>query len=261
MVGGASGFRPQFDSGLELGTIFVHMKQRVDRITEVGPNTQIKLARAISVSDDHTSEPSVGITYIPPTGTLVENTSGNGAGQSFFGPNPTEDTWETYSFYLELGTLNTQDGARWLKANGSDDWTYSGFPGENYSSVSDDGTNGNQNPPDAWLPNYNIETLGGTPSETFIRYLLLPFFKRDDDAYGIWIDQLSINDSLEAVFISPQATWTLARADYESMVIQPMTSRASGEVVVSCETGDLGATRYLYVVNQNGKANETGESI
>lgn len=256
-VGDGSGFRPQFDFGQNLNKAFVSMRIKFDIVSETAPDSQVKLPRIISRSGDHGSSPNPGITY--ENGMACYGNDGEIL-QLFYGP-AAPTGWQNLFYYFDLGTTGNYDGSRFIKAFGSDSWTFSSFVGENFASTSNNNLNGVGANPTSWEPTGNIRCKTASSNEQFMRYLLLPFFKRAADTYKIWIDQVCINDSLESVFISSDANWTTAKANFNGLVVQPVLSRAESNITVSCEVGNLAGTRYLYVLNSNGVANEQGVAI
>jgi len=258
-VGDGSGFEPDFDFGSDLNRAFVSLKMKINVISETSEpanQRQIKLPRIISDRADHGSTPSAGTTYL--------GGGGGGIGYQKSEDIPNVDAFysqggsvsgdfQSLLYYIDLGTLGVVDGNRFIKALGTDNWVFSL---KGFNDVDNDFAGSMGTPPENWEDTNHIKTQVDAIIQ---RYFRLPFFKRGADLYEIWIDQVSINDSLESVFISPHSTWAVAKADIDTLIIQPMATRIGTKIEVNAEVGNLGAsTRYWYALNVNGTANANG---
>lgn len=256
VAGSASALRPQFDLGENLNKVFVTMRVKVVVVAEPHEDSQMKIARLIPVSNDHTSTPHVSITNLD--GVMVWEDDGDGNVSQRDGASVSDGVWQNIIMYIDLGDTDTRNGSRFIKAYGVD--SYSTWDEKSYVGYSNDGVGADVDTT-SWIPQENVICKTSSADAQFLRYLLIPFYKQPTDSYEIYVDQVYANSSLECVFISPHSTWSVAKANSDELITQGVISRASTEISIGCETGDLASGGYLYVMNASGEANASGVAI
>jgi hypothetical protein len=194
------------------------------------------------------------------TAILLDNTGGLQVtsdpvvgNQGWFGTAPTNNTWVKYTMYMRKGTLDTNDGERFVHVGSENSFTFSGIPTGYFASPS-----GTVSPTE--YRGEGIATNQASSSAYLFRRVAIPYFQREQQESIIDISQMYINNTKERVVIGDAATW--AGCDQTKTFSAKINSRNNTEIQFTA-TNHSGMTGslYAYVINRDGLFNTTGIQV
>ena len=225
-----------------------------------GDAPQVKLWRMVGGAGGQSAQnvwPTVGFNYLgvsmvcygrPPEGT-------NWSGKDI--PNMDSTEWSEWIRFTAYGRLHDSAGERYALTSRPDLFSQgnSGFnapsgsvyPGRFYGE------------PLAMpmLPENPDESLTLYPDAPGFQRLFFPYFHRNWQSTEIQVTHILVNDSPERVVLGNAATWN-AVTETKRVSLETL-SRTTNTVRVRLRLGPLiSGPLYLYVVNRDGKYNETG---
>lgn len=201
---------------------------------------QIKMPRFV-IGADLTGYPNLGHTWDRSNAQSICYNYPNSSGiTNWYTTEIPLSQWYESWMYIKLSDEGVANGARFMKVWGQTNITNSGFPGGHFASPTGAVSS------TSWVPDQNVMTRGTGAAAAFSK-LLFHFYKRDSMDYDIYIDQVFLNDSLEAVVIGNASTWDACTVRLPQKVL----SRSGSSVQFTCAGGPL-VNRWLYVLNADG---------
>lgn len=242
---------------------WMHCDMRIDApdlVSAEGSGEQIKLFRLVAgEADIHDAAPYHGVIWEAvqswlQTWNSVDVEAGTIKALSPGAAGSLTGQWARWSLAWGASSAGLYDGyamaKNWLTddpKNSSND--YFNDPSEIYANKS-------------WKLGDRLTVKSGYTHQT-LGQLFLPFYHRSDQHTIISLSNLWVNDSPEQVIFGDAAT--LETCTTSKLINQPMLSRNSTMVAVSCEEGPndelaVGPV-YAFVFNKDGIYNETGIQV